>query len=234
MSQEIKKTVVPVLIVGESGTGKSTGIQTLPPERTVILNTEEKTLPFAHENNFKVINISSYKKLDAVLTQLDSEKGQVFDYIVLDSLTSATEIVDRYSTAMFSGFEQWKQYSLLIQDVVLRLKRMKQQIFVTAIPETRDESFSEKKKYTKIKGKELKYGFVEAQFSIVLYTLPQYSEDDGEMEGIDMQFKPNKNNTAKAPVGLFDKKPSNDYLAIANRIEKFYQGRADAEVKEEK
>ena len=35
-----------IFICGPSGTGKSTSMRNLPPERTVILNTEQKALPF--------------------------------------------------------------------------------------------------------------------------------------------------------------------------------------------
>ena len=35
-----------VLIIGESGTGKSTSIRTLPPKETFIINVINKPLPF--------------------------------------------------------------------------------------------------------------------------------------------------------------------------------------------
>ena len=37
---------VPCLLIGESGSGKSSSARNLPPEETVILNTERKSMPF--------------------------------------------------------------------------------------------------------------------------------------------------------------------------------------------
>ena len=224
MSSEINYyKSVPVLLVGESGTGKSTAIRTLPPEKTVVLNTELKAMPMQNHDEFKVVDINTYKVLDAALTYYSSDKGDKFDYIVLDSFTSMTEIIDRYTSAVYSGFDQWKNYNLLIYDVINRIKQMKQQVFVLGIPEQKEESFNEIKKYIRVKGKELKYGNIEKEFTIVLYTSPIYDEESGEMEDVEFIFKPNKRNSAKAPIGLFNERPKNDALFVSNKINEFYK-----------
>ena len=41
------------IILGSSGTGKSSSIRGLPPEETIILNTEQKALPFRGSAKFK-------------------------------------------------------------------------------------------------------------------------------------------------------------------------------------
>lgn len=214
---------VPVLIVGESGTGKSTSIRTLPPETTVVLNTEIKALPMRNHNSYKVVDINTYKMLDNALRYYASEKGGKYKYLVLDSFTSMTEIIDKYTSAVFQGFEQWKQYNLLIYDIINRIKQLKQQVFVMGIPEQKSEAFNEVKKYIRVKGNELKYGNIEKEFSIVLYTNPIYDEDSGEMEDVEMLYRPNRKNSAKAPVGLFTTRPKNDAVFIANAIAKFYK-----------
>ena len=214
---------VPVLVVGESGTGKSTAIRTLPPERTVVLNTELKAMPMQNHDDFKVVDINTYKVLDAALRYYASEKGDKYDYLILDSFTSMTEIIDRYTSAVYSGFDQWKNYNLLIYDVINRIKLLKQQVFVLGIPEQKEESFNEIKKYIRVKGKELKYGNIEKEFTIVLYTSPVYDEESGEMEDVEFIYKPNKRNSAKAPMGLFDTRPKNDAMYVSQRINEFYK-----------
>ncbi len=220
---------VPVLLVGESGSGKSTAIRTLPPAETVILNTELKALPMKNHDQFKVVDINSYKILDAALRYYASPEGAVFNYVVLDSFTSMTEIIDRYTNAIYKGFDVWKNYNLLIYDVINRLKLLPQQVFVLGIPENKDESFGEVKKYLRVKGKELKFGQIEKEFAIVLFTAPIYGEMSGEMEDVELIFRPNRNNTAKAPVDLFERKPKNDAKFISDRINEYYA--ADREEK---
>ncbi len=213
---------VPVLIVGNSGTGKSTSISKLPPEKTVILNTEMKALPMRNHDDFKVVDINTYKTLDAALRYYTSDKGNAFDYLVLDSFTSMTEIIDRYTTAIYDGYDIWKNYNLLIYDVVNRLKLLKQQVFVLGIPEQKDESFGEVKNYLRIEGKKMKYGAIEKEFAIVLYTNPIYDEESGEMEDVEFKYKPNKRDTAKAPVGLFEKRPRNNLKFVSDAVNAYY------------
>lgn len=227
MSEEKERRVrdiinAPVAIVGDSGTGKSTAIENLSQDRTLIINTEDKPLPFEEYLSFKVVKAETYKKLSTVLSQLMSESGDKYDYVVIDSFTAITEFVEKYVNVAFSGFEQWKQYNGIIWEIISKIKKLPQQTFLIALPEQKDMSFGDYKSYIRIKGKELKFGYTEAQFAIVLYTNPIYDEDTGDMIDVELIYVPNKKNTAKAPRGLFNKRPKNDMLYIHNQIERFY------------
>ena len=218
----------PVAIIGDSGTGKSTMIETLPPKRTLILNLENKPLPISNFNEFKNVMVTSFKALDSTLDAL--KKSEDYDYVILDSFTSLTEIINRYAEIAFKGYEVWAQYNSMITETLVKIKALPQQVFVIALPEQKSEEFGEKKEYARVKGKELKYGFFEKEFAIVLFTNPTYAEEDikekdieaGEMVSVHMDYKPNKRNSAKAPRGLFKAKPKNDALEIATAINKFY------------
>ena len=198
-------------------------ISTLPPERTIILNTENKDLPFEHADNYANKIMDSYKKLDGTLDALMTEAGRAkYDYVVLDSFTSATEIINRFAEFAFKGFDQWKNYNSMIVELIIKIKKLEQQVFVIAIPEQKDIGFNDYKAYARIKGKELKYGHLEKEFAIVLFTNVIYDDESGEMTDVELLYKPNRNNTAKAPVGLFRERPKNDALFIAEAIREFY------------
>lgn len=232
------RLTAPVLFVGDSGEGKSTAIEHLPQDRTLVINTEDKPLPFEEYASFKVVRATTYKKLMATLQQLaevdtvvkgadgvetiKKGAGSKYDYVVIDSFTAIAEFIERYVTHMYNGFEQWKQYNLILSEIVNKVKALPQQPFMIALPEQKDMSFGETKSYVRVKGKELKYGWVESQFAIVLYTNPIYDEESGEMVDVEMMFRPNKKNTAKAPQGLFATRPKNDMLFIDKRIQEFY------------
>ena len=112
------------------------------------------------------------------------------------------------------------------------MKKLPQQVFIVALPEQKSEAFGETKAYARIKGKELKYGYLEKELAIVLFTQPVYAEEDdeandieeGEMLNVFLQSKANKKNSAKAPKGLFEKGLKNDAQVIADSIKKFYEG----------
>lgn len=221
---EIKHT--PILIVGESGTGKSSTLESLNPERTIILNTEDKTLPFAHGDKFVNKYIISYKSLiatlDALIKDGSSEGKNKYDYVGIDSFTAITEIVERYADFAYQGFEQWKKYNEMIVTVIRKIKALPQQVIVFAIPEQKDVGFGESKSYARVKGKELKYGYLEKEFTIVLFTLPVYDEETQELEDVLLQYKGNKNNTAKSPRSLFNGKISNNGQILLDRVKEYY------------
>ena len=215
--------VTPVLVVGESGTGKSTMFQNLPPARTLVLNTENKSLPFTNADQFCQVRIETYNELNQYLDMaLSAEGAAAYDYVILDSFTSATEIVLRYAEYAFRGYDQWKNYNSIIVDIIIKLKKMTQQVFIVAIPEQKDIGFNEQKSYARIKGKELKYGHLEKEMAIVLFTNPVYEMETGEMEGVELLYRPNKLTSCKSPVGMFDKRPINDALFVSESIKAYY------------
>ena len=46
-----------IIVVGKSGSGKSSSLRNLNAERTAVLNTERKQLPFRGAKNFKNVPI---------------------------------------------------------------------------------------------------------------------------------------------------------------------------------
>ena len=219
----------PVALVGESGTGKSSAMRTLPPERTLIVNTELKSLPFENYLDFKVNLAGTSKKINKIIDALSTPEGvEKYDYVVLDSFTSASEIFNLYAESVFRGYDQWKQYNAMIVQLVNKMKTLKQQVFFLAIPEQKDSAMGEYKWFIRVQGKALKYGWIEKEFAIVLYTVPQYDEESGEMDDVCLQFKSNRNNTAKSPLGMFEKGMGNDLLLVSNKIKAYYDNRAEA------
>ena len=76
-------------IVGSSGTGKSTSLRNLSPDKTHIIDLERKGLPFPNAGKFKVTSCSNIKEFDKALdTALADEKCEV---IVIESFTKYTE-----------------------------------------------------------------------------------------------------------------------------------------------
>jgi len=212
---------VPILIVGESGSGKTTMLRTLDPATTMILNTEQKPLPFKNLKHFKNRQVKSYKEFESMIRAIEAGKASNIKTLILDSITSLAEMIDSYCENMFTNYEKWKQYNLMVVKTIKRLKVLDIQVIVIGIPENKEESFGDIKQYLRIRGKELKYGFIEKEFMIVLFTKQMYDED-GEMEDVKMFHRPNKFNTAKAPEGMFPKEISNDAKDIISKIGEYY------------
>lgn len=212
------KVNVPCFIVAPSGYGKSSSFRNLDPKRTAIINLENKVLPFKGFRDFKNINITSYKKFSQVLAEL--QKSEDYDFVVIDSFTSLTEIIHKYCEITFNGFEIYKQYNSMIQDALWAIKSLTQQVFITAIPEYYEANFGESKGYAKVKGKEWKYS-IEKEFAIVLW-IELIEDEDGNVVEHRFKYKPNKHDTSKCPHELLEGDMSNDCNLVYQKIQEYY------------
>lgn len=240
---------VPILLVGETGDGKTSTFGEildeggkvisvgLKPEKTLFINTENKPLPFSNQGQFANKIITNYKTLNDLLdlliksgegTLVDTKEAKLsqlnykYDNVVLDSFTSMTEHIHKYVNFQYAGYEVWNQYNMLIMDLINKLKKLKQQVFVLAIPEQKEMAFNQVKSFARVKGKELKYGNIEKEFTIVLFTNPVYNDESGEVEKVELIYKPNRLNTAKSPIGIFKRRPPNDASVIVQALKDFY------------
>jgi len=211
---------VPVLVCGESGSGKSSTFRNLDPETTLFVNTENKPMPFRTFSKFKNVNVTKYKEFSQLMREL--KKDTKYKTVVIDSFTSLTEIVGRYTDTVFTGFEQWKQYNQLLQDALWDIKELPQQVFMTGIPEYAETLPGSTKGYIRVKGKELKYGGAEKEFAIVLWT-KLIEGEDGEIVDYQLQYKPSKHNSAKAPHEMFEGEVPNDAKFIIEKIHEYYK-----------
>ena len=211
---------VPVLVVGESGSGKSSTFRNLDPKTTLFINTENKPMPFRSFAKFKNVNVTRYKDFSQLMKELKTDTK--YKTVVIDSFTSLTEIVGRYTDTVYQGFEQWKQYNQLLQDALWGVKELPQQVFMTGIPEYMESQPGESKGYIRVKGKELKYGGAEKEFAIVLWT-KMIEGEDGEIVDYQLSYKPSKHNSAKAPSEMFTAEVSNDALIVSKAISDYYE-----------
>ena len=76
---------VPVLVVGDSGSGKSSTFRNLPADKTVIVNTERKPMPFKGFGKFKNINVNRYKDYAKLMKELKADNRDKFMKVPLQT-----------------------------------------------------------------------------------------------------------------------------------------------------
>jgi len=212
---------VPVLVVGNSGSGKSSTFRNLPADKTVIVNCERKPMPFKGFSKFKNVNIRKHKDYATLIKELTGEKGNQYDYIVIDSLTSLLEISNKYCNTVYSGYNIWSEYNDIVYDLLQSVKDLKQQVFVTGIPEYLEIAPGEYKAFVKTKGKEYKYA-IEKEFAIVVHT-DLVDDEEGNITEYRLDTKPSKHTSAKSPAGMFDDRfIPNDAMLISDAIQAYY------------
>ncbi len=217
----MEKINVPMLVIGPSGSGKSSSLRNLPPKKTVILNTERRPLPFRKFTQFKNININKYKDLKAKLKLLAGKEGEAYDYVVIDSMTSLLEIINKYSETVFSGYSIWSEYNSMVYDILQEIKELPQQVIATGIPEYLELEPGENKAFLKTKGKEWKYS-LEKEFSIVLHT-HMTDDDEGNITAYQFDTKPSKHTSAKTPDDMIkDRFIDNDIMLVDDAKNEYY------------
>ncbi len=211
---------IPTLIVGDSGSGKSSSFRNLDPKTTVIINCERKILPFRSFAKFKNINVSRYKDFQKVIEEL--KKDTKYKTVVIDSLTSLLEISNKYCETVFSGYSIWSEYNSIVYDTLQNVKDLPQQVFITAIPEGIENGNMEIVLHPKTKGKEWK-GSISKEFALVLYT-HLLENDEGDVTDYLFDTRPSKHHTGKTPDGMFkDRFIENDVTLITKAIDEYYE-----------
>jgi predicted ATPase len=193
------------LIIGESGTGKSTSLRNL--KNVGIINVCGKRLPFKHD--FKVINEDNCDKICDILKKCKT------DIVVVDDMQYL--LARQYmSRAKELGYQKFTDMALGYYNVIKTLEEMphyKRVYFLSHIE--RDQQGNEK---VKTIGKLLDEKItVEGLFTIVLKTTVR----DGQY------FFVTRNSgydTVKSPMGMFaDELVPNDLAEIDKVISDYYE-----------
>ena len=137
-----------VLIIGESGSGKSTAIRTLPSEETLVINvSENKALPFrgwrkkytllSKDNpNGNFINASNANKIKSIMNHVSTKMGHI-KYLVLDDLQYMSAF-DYYDRADEKGYDKFTQIAKDLASVLRMPSRLRDDlcVFYLMHPET--------------------------------------------------------------------------------------------------
>ena len=197
---------VAVLILGASGSGKSTSLRNFKRGEVCVLNVAGKPLPF--RGNLDVVNNATYESIWATL-----KDGEFKSYVVDDSqYLLAFEMFDRAKETGYGKFT----------DIALRFRNMISYVARNTSPDTivyflhhTEETDSGKIK-AKTVGKMLDNQLtVEGLFSTVLLATT---------DGMNYKFvtQSDGTTTAKSPMGMFDNEIDNDLKFVDDTIREYW------------
>lgn len=199
---------IPVLIMGESGSGKSASMRNCKGEEFGVFNVYGKPFPFKNTNNLKKLDNAGYNDIMRVLA-----KEKMMSYIIDDSqYLMAFEMFDRVKERGYDKFTDLAVHFKNLIDFIV--KHLSSDIIVYFLHHT-EKSESGKLKAKTI-GKMLDEKItLEGLFSIVLYC-----------ENIENSYKFMTQGegltTAKSPMGMFEGETENDIVTIDNTIREYY------------
>ena len=199
---------LPVLILGESGSGKSYSIKNMDADSVGIFAVEKGSLPFKNKG-FKVAKNATYGMIMGAL-----QKPQLKRYVIDDSqYLMVNEFFDR---AKDTGYQKYTDIGLHFRNLVHHINQnLPDDVIVYFLHHTEIDSNTGKTK-AKTVGKMLdNYLTLEGCFNIVL---------QATAEGKDHYFitQSDGSNTAKSPEEMFAVKIANDLAYVDSTIREYY------------
>lgn len=199
---------VPVLIMGESGSGKSTSLRSFAPNEVVIYNVAGKPLPFRGGAKLNRADNVSYDKIKA-----NMGKAKFRCYVIDDSqYLLCFELFDRSGE---KGYDKFTEMAMHFYDLIqFVIKRTPPDCIVYFLHHTEElDGRLKAKTIGKMLNEKLT---VEGLFSIVIMA----KNEDGTHVFV---TKSDGRDTVKTPMGMFEEeKIDNDLKAVDTTIREYY------------
>lgn len=198
---------LPVLILGESGTGKSASLRNFKADDLKVINVANKPLPF--KNKFESVSTDDYKQ---IIKEMKTTKKKV---IVIDDAQylMANEFMRR---ATERGYDKFTEIAQNFWNLVNTVKDLPNDVAVYFMAHIeRDANGNEK---IKTIGKMLDEKItVEGMFTIVLKT----NVTDGQYSFLTQN---SGHDTVKSPIGMFTSYAvDNDLKYVDEKIRNYYE-----------
>ena len=198
---------IPVLILGESGSGKSTSMRNFEPNEVGIFNVASKPLPF--RKKLPKVDKATYRQIEGALA-----KPKLKKYVIDDSqYLMAFEMFDR---AKETGYNKFTDIALSFKNLIT--------FITTGVPDDvivyflhHVETTETGKIKAKTSGKMIDNQLtLEGLFSIVLLC---------ETDGTNHKFITQSDGytTAKSPMDMFNLEIDNDLVLVDKAIREYYE-----------
>lgn len=223
-----------VIILGKSGTGKSTAIKGLNPEETVIFNTLKKRLPFKgsasmyNAQNKNLFTLDSYTDICTYLEAI-SAKSPSTKNIVLDDIIYVMR-KEYFNRAKESGYGKYTELAAHFQKIITTCENLREDLNVFFLLHSEDVmsdgNIVEYKVSTIGKLLDSQYNPVEV-VPIVLYSATKFDDKGKATYGFytHATIAEGVRIPAKSPEGMFEEDfIPNDLGTVVAKMNEFYNG----------
>lgn len=210
--------------------GKSTSLRNLNSEETIIINSDQKALPFKqfslkyndqNKNYFKTSDVNEVINILKI-----AHKDPKIKTVVVDTISHI--MTDHIMDPVFrgkNGFSKWGEFSGLIYDLINIInEKLRDDIIVYLIahPETNSDDFGIVSERIGVQGKQLEKMSPESFSSVVLYA--EIQKVHGQPNRHVFRTKSSGNDTCKTPIDMFSEDIIDNDLVIVDKAIREYFG----------
>lgn len=215
-----------ILVYGESGSGKTTSLRTLDPERTFIVDADRKGLSWRgwkkQYNGAKknYVQTSRVPTIESIYQKMQGEWSDKFDVLVIDGL-STIMVDDEMRRAKERGFDRFIDLAQCVWNIVSDAHLLRENLTVVFVAHAATERDESGYQWTHVKtgGRKLDKIVLESKFTTVLWAKA--------LDGRYVFTTQADHSTAKSPMGCFEKEIPNDMAAVIAALKKYEDDDAD-------
>jgi len=218
-----------VFVVGKSGMGKSTSARNLNPDETVIINSDQKDLPFPKfksKYNEEKNNYLKTSDVNEVINKLkEVQKQDNIKTVIIDTWSRMmTDGVMAPTFVKNKGFEKWGNFSFShykLINIINEKLRDDLIVYLFCHPETVYDDSGFPRMEISVQGKQIKKFFPESFSSIVLYA--EAVKSPGNPVQYVFRTITGGDDTCKTPMGMFEEdNVDNDLVQVNEAINNYY------------
>lgn len=209
-----------ILVMGESGSGKTTAMRNLDPESTYYFDCDKKGLSWRgwrdqyNKEKHNYLRMSDAAKIASGIVQISKEYPNV-KTIIIDTLNGIM-LDDEFSRMKEKNYDKWQDLAYSVRFLIATAMQLRDDLTVIFTGHTQTERDDSGFAFTRMKtsGKKLDKVVLESMFTTVLLSKC--------VDGKYLFETQSRNSTAKSPMGAIEEfEVENDITKIINLLEEF-------------
>lgn len=209
-----------ILIMGESGAGKTTSMRNLDPKKTYYIDSDRKGLSWKgwrekyNSNNKNYACTSNAPAIKNALKGISEQRTDI-ETIIIDTLNGIM-IDDEFNRMKEKGYDKWQDMAYSIYDIVSSANTLRDDLTIIFTMHSQTERDETGYCFTRAKtsGKKLDKVVIESKFTTVLLAKC--------VDGKYIFETKNNNSTVKAPLGAFETDTiENDILLVLEALKDY-------------
>lgn len=209
-----------ILIIGESGAGKTSSMRNLDPQETFYIDCDKKGLNWKgwkeqyNKENKNYMKTSDVGTIQKALAMIDKEQPAIKN-IVIDTLNGIM-IDDEFARMNVKGYDKWLELAYSIYGIIDKVNTLRDDLNVICVMHSQTETDDFGNRFTRAKtsGRKLDKIVVESKFTNVLLAK--------SIDGKYIFETHSKNSTSKTPIGAFETDTiDNDITIVLEALKEF-------------